>query len=141
VGGVTQALVDEEGRDADVVFVEGQGSITHPGYAGVTLGLLYGAMPDAMVLVHAAGRTRYKRFEHDIPPLPEIVALYEALMRPYKTSRVAAVALNTHGLSHDDAHRALAHASDVTGLPAGDLVRFGAEPVWPVLRAAIGLQS
>ena len=139
VGGVTQALVDEEARDADVVMVEGQGSITHPGYAGVTLGMLYGAMPDAMVLVHAAGRTRYKRFEHDIPPLPEVVALYEALMRPYKKSRVAAIALNTHGLSDHDARRALAHASDLTGLPAGDLVRFGADPVWPALRATIGV--
>ncbi len=139
VGGVTQALVDEEARDADVVVIEGQGSITHPGYAGVTLGLLYGAMPDAMVLVHAAGRTRYKRFEHDIPPLPEVVALYEALMRPYKKSRVAAIALNTHRLPDDDARRALAHASDITGLPAGDLVRYGADPVWPALRAAIGV--
>ncbi|MCI0452622.1 MAG: DUF1611 domain-containing protein, partial [Candidatus Latescibacteria bacterium] len=117
VGGATQELVDFEGRDADVVIVEGQGSITHPGYAGVTLGLLYGAMPDAMVLVHTAGRERYKRFDHAIPPLPEVVALYESLMRPYKTTRVVAIALNTRRLTPDDARRALERASDDTGLP------------------------
>ncbi len=139
VGGVTQALVDEEGRDADLVMVEGQGSITHPGYAGVTLGMLYGAMPDAMVLVHAAGRGRYKRYDHAIPPLPEVVALYEALMRPYKRTRVVAIALNTHGLLTDDARRSLEGASADTGLPAADVVRFGAEPVWSAVRAECGL--
>lgn len=139
VGGVAQVLVDVEGRDADVVWVEGQGAIAHPGYAGVTLGLLYGTMPDAMVLVHEAGRERYKRYPHAIPPLPEVIALYESLMRPYKRSRVAAVALKTHGLSDDDARRALQHTSEVTGLPAGDVVRFGAQPLWDAVRAALGL--
>jgi uncharacterized NAD-dependent epimerase/dehydratase family protein len=122
-----------------LVVVEGQGAITHPGYAGVTLGMLYGAMPDAMVLVHAAGRERYKRLEHAIPPLPEIVALYESLVRPYKRARVAALALNTSHLAADDARRALAHASDVTGLPSTDVVRFGVEPAWAAVRAAVGL--
>ncbi|HXV13612.1 MAG TPA: DUF1611 domain-containing protein, partial [Candidatus Krumholzibacteria bacterium] len=139
VGGATQALVDLEGRDVDLVVVEGQGSITHPGYAGVTLGILYGAMPDAMVLVHTAGRERYKRFDHTIPPLSEVVALYESLMRPYTGARVAAIALNTRRLPHDDARRALERASADTGLPAGDLVRFGAEPVWSAVRASIGM--
>ena len=110
-----------------------------PGYAGVTLGLLYGVMPDAMVLAHTAGRERYKRFQHAIPPLPEVVALYESLMRPYKRARVAAIALNTSAFATDEAHRELARASEATGLPAGDVVRFGAEPVWSAVRSAIGL--
>ncbi len=139
VGGVAQILVDEEGRDADLVVVEGQGAVAHPGYAGVTLGLMYGVMPDALVLVHAAGRERYKRFQPAIPPLSEVVALYESLMRPYKRARVAAVALNTSALSEADARRALAHASDAAGVPAGDVVRFGAEPVWSAVRAAVAL--
>lgn len=137
IGGATQALVDEEGRDADLVFVEGQGSITHPGYAAVTLGLLYGAMPDAMVLVHSAGREHYKRFEPPIPPLPEVVGLYESLLRPYKPARVAAVALNTSHLSEADARRALLSARDLTGLPADDVVRFGADAVWNAVRNSL----
>jgi uncharacterized NAD-dependent epimerase/dehydratase family protein len=139
VGGVAQILVDEEGRDADLVVVEGQGAVAHPGYAGVTLGLMYGVMPDAMVLVHVAGRERYKRFQPAIPPLREVVALYESLMRPYKGSRVVALALNTSGLSIDDARRALEDASQGTGLPAGDVVRFGTAPVWSAVRASLVL--
>jgi len=139
VGGETEALVNLEGRDADVVFVEGQGAITHPGYAGVTLSLLYGAMPDAMVLVHVPGRTRHKRLDAVIPPLAELIAIYEALMRPFKAaSRVVAVALNTHGLSEADARRALVDAERETGVAAGDVVRFGAGPLWDAVHAAIG---
>jgi uncharacterized NAD-dependent epimerase/dehydratase family protein len=59
-----------EGRDADLVVVEGQGAIAHPGYAGVTLGLLYGVMPDAMVLAHTAGRERYA-FPAPFRPFPK----------------------------------------------------------------------
>jgi uncharacterized NAD-dependent epimerase/dehydratase family protein len=139
VGGVTQILVNMEGRDADVVWVEGQGAITHPGYAGVALGILYGAMPDAMVLVHDPAREHYKRYEHAIPPLPEVVALHESLMRPYKPSRVVALALNTSALSAEEATRAIAHASDTTGLPATDVVRLGAQPVWDAVRSALSL--
>ncbi len=138
VGGAAQALVEFEGRNTDLVMVEGQGAITHPAYAGVTLGLLYGVMPDAMVLVHTAGRERYKRFDPAIPPLPEVIALHEALMRPYKRSRVVAIALNSRRLGDDDARAALARASKETGLPAGDVVRFGPEPVWSAVRAALG---
>lgn len=137
VGGAAQALVDAEGRDADLVFVEGQGAITHPGYAAVTLGLLYGVIPDAMVLVHSAGRSHYKRFEPPIPPLPEVVAVYESLLRPYKPARVAAVALNTSHLSDADARRALLSVRDATGLPADDVVRYGADALWSVVRDAL----
>ena len=137
IGGAAQALVDEEGKDADVVFVEGQGSIAHPGYAAVTLGLLYGVMPDAMVLVHAAGRSHYKRFEPPIPPLPDVVHMYESLMQPYKPARVAALALNTSHLSEPEARRALLSARDATGLPADDVVRFGADTVWSAVRDAL----
>lgn len=137
IGGAAQELVNAEGRDADVVFVEGQGSITHPGYAGVTLGLMYGAMPDAMVLVHDATRRKYKRLDAPLPSLQEAVALYESLMRPWKPARVAAVALNTSALSERDARRAVAAASEETGLPATDAVRFGCAGILPaVLRAA-----
>ena len=65
-----------------------------------------------------------------IPPLREVVAGYESMMRPYKRSRVVALALNTSALFPSDARLALADARDDTGLPAGDVVRFGAAPCW-----------
>jgi uncharacterized NAD-dependent epimerase/dehydratase family protein len=138
IGGAAQELVNAEGRDADIVFVEGQGAITHPGYAGVTLGLLYGAMPDAMVLVHDASRRRYKRLQAAIPPLREVVSLYEALLRPWKPARVAAIALNTSSLSAGDARRAVDDAAAETGLPATDAVRFGCGTILPAVLHAAG---
>ena len=139
VGGATQELVEFEGRDAEVVFVEGQGAITHPGYAAVTLGLLYGAMPDAMVLVHNPARTSYKHLTAAIPPLGEVIGLYESLMRPWKRARVVAVALDTRALTSAEARRAVDRARDETGLPATDVVRHGCDAILPaVLRPTPG---
>jgi len=135
--GATEELVNHEGRDADVVFVEGQGSITHAGYAGVTLSLLYGSMPDALVLVHEPGRTLYKRSTHRIPPVADIITLYESLMRPWKNTRVVAIALNTSALDADAARRATEDIARATGLPASDVVRDGTQTALTAVRMAI----
>lgn len=136
VGGATEALVNLEGAGRDVVFVEGQGALMHPGYGPVTLGLLYGSMPDAMVLVHVPGRTHYKRFDAAIPPLTDVIAGYEVLMRPFKRSRVVAVALNTRALGEPQARRAMDEVRDATGLPVTDVVRFGCDAVLDALGGA-----
>lgn len=141
IGGATQELVNLEGAGCDVVFVEGQGALMHPGYGAVALGLLYGSMPDAMVLVHAAGRAHYKRFDVALPPLSGIIAGYETMMRPYKRSRVLAVALNTSALAEDDARRAVAMTEEETGLPVTDVVRFGAAPVLDALAHELRLDT
>jgi len=140
VGGAVEALVNEEGANADVVFVEGQGALMHPGYGPVTLGLLYGSMPDAMVLVHVPGRARYKRFDTSIPPLSDVIAGYETVMRPFKPSRVVAVALNTRALDHSQARDALQETHATTGLPVTDVVRFGCDPILDALTDAGCLQ-
>jgi uncharacterized NAD-dependent epimerase/dehydratase family protein len=62
------------------------------------------------------------------------------MLRPYKTSRVVAMALNTSALAEADARRALDAAARETGLPAGDVVRFGAGPVLGALRRALDLE-
>jgi uncharacterized NAD-dependent epimerase/dehydratase family protein len=92
----------------------------------VTLGLYHGSAPHVLVLVHRAGDTELEGVPgHPIPPLTELVELYERLALPVRPARVTAVALNTAELPEDDARAAIAAAAAETGLPADDPVRFG----------------
>jgi len=126
LAGAGERLVVEGAERGDLLFVEGQGSITHPQFSGVTLGLYHGSAPHVLVLVHRAGDTELEGVPgHPIPPLTELVELYERLALPVRPARVAAVALNTAGLAEDDARAAIAAAAAETGLPADDPVRFG----------------
>ncbi len=129
VGGATEELVEYEGKGRDIVFVEGQGSIVHPGYAGVALGLMYGAMADCMVLVHAPSRQTIGDTPFDMPSLSRLIALHESLMASLKESRVAAIALNTVGFETAIARDLIERAKRETGLPVTDPVRFGADDI------------
>ena len=129
IAGATERLVVEGShRGGELLFVEGQGSIVHPAYSGVTLGLIHGAAPHAFVLCHQAGTTEVEGYPgHPLPSLEELVTLHEAIALPRRKARVACLALNTRGLSNDDARAAVADAEASTGLVADDPVRFGAD--------------
>jgi uncharacterized NAD-dependent epimerase/dehydratase family protein len=129
IGGAAEALVNYEGRESDIVFVEGQGSLFHTGYAGVTLGLLFGVMPDAIVLAHAATRETSGDSDVPLPPLRDIIDIHEALMRPFKPCPVVAIAVNTAGLESSDARAIIERVSHETGLPAADPIRDGATDI------------
>jgi D-glutamate N-acetyltransferase len=128
VAGAAERLVAEGvKRGGELLFVEGQGSLVHPLYSGVTLGLLHGSAPHALVLSHLAGSTEIDGCPgHPIPPLAELVELHERLSLPARKSRVVAIALNTRFLGEDEARAAIAEAAAMTGLPTDDPVRFGA---------------
>lgn len=108
--------------------IEGQGSLLHPAFAGVTLALLHGSQPDVMVLCHDPRRTAIRGLPGiSIPPLNDVMALYLPLARlTNPNTRFAGISLNTHGLSESDAEAALKAAEAETGLPAADPVRGGA---------------
>jgi uncharacterized NAD-dependent epimerase/dehydratase family protein len=126
LAGAGERLVVEGAKRGDLLFVEGQGSIIHPQFSGVTLGLYHGSAPHALVLVHRAGETEIEGVPgHPILPLPELIDLHERLALPARPARVVAVALNTGRLDEEGARAALAAAEDETGLPADDPVRFG----------------
>jgi uncharacterized NAD-dependent epimerase/dehydratase family protein len=127
-GAAERLVVEGAGRGGKILFVEGQGSLVHPLYSGVTLGLLHGAAPHALVLCHQAGAREIVGCPgHPIPPLGELVRLHEDISLPRRKARVVCIALNTSGLASDEAAReAIAAAADDTGLPADDPVRFGA---------------
>ena len=140
LAGAAERLVVEGWRRGgeDVLFVEGQGSLVHPAYSGVTMGLVHGAAPHAFVLCHLAGSHETEGFPgHPLPPLPELVELHERVSLPARRARVEAIALNTRLLDEEEARAAVRAAEEETGLPADDPVRFGAgKLVDALLRAA-----
>jgi uncharacterized NAD-dependent epimerase/dehydratase family protein len=127
LAGAGERLVVEGAARGDLLFVEGQGSLVHPQFSGVTLGLYHGTAPHALVLCHAAGATEIDGCPgHKIPPLPELIALHERLALPARPARVAVIALNTRRLGEERARAAIELAEEETGLPSDDPVRFGA---------------
>jgi uncharacterized NAD-dependent epimerase/dehydratase family protein len=128
IAGAAERLVLEGvARGGELLWVEGQGSLLHPAYSGVTLGLVHGSAPHAYVLCHKAGETVVDEDERfPIPPLSELVDLHERMSLLARPARVLAIALNTRDLDEDAARRAVAEAEAETGLPADDPVRFGA---------------
>lgn len=138
VSGAAERLVDEGGERGDLLFVEGQGSLFHPAYSAVTLGLLHGCSPDVLVLAHRAGATHFEGYRDiALPSLPEYIEAYEMVCRPLRPARVAAIALHTARLSDDEARAAIDEAQEETGLPADDLVRYGADRVLDAVLTAI----
>ena len=133
IAGAAEWLTLEGSRNADVVLVEGQGSINHPGYSGVTLGLLHGSCPDALILCHQCTRQYIGDYREAawlrIPPLIEYVRLYETIAAAVHPTRVIGISLNTYDLSDVEARRACERAQRETGLPATDPVRFDPAPL------------
>jgi uncharacterized NAD-dependent epimerase/dehydratase family protein len=128
LAGAAETLVVEGARrGGKLLFVEGQGSIVHPMYSGVTMGLVHGSAPHAFVLCHKAGTTEIEGCPgHPIPPLHELVRLHEDLALRRRPARVVCIAVNTRDLESDDeAQAAIAAAAVETGVPADDPVRFG----------------
>jgi uncharacterized NAD-dependent epimerase/dehydratase family protein len=128
-GAAEWLVVEGARRGGELLFVEGQGSLVHPMYSGVTLGLVHGAAPHHFVLCHSAGATEIEGSPgHPIPSLSELVELHERIALPARRAKVACIALNTAAIEDaDDARAAIADAADETGLPADDPVRFGAQ--------------
>jgi uncharacterized NAD-dependent epimerase/dehydratase family protein len=129
VAGASERLVLEAARTSpDLVLVEGQGSLGHPAYSGVTLGLLHGSCPDCLILCAAdpadevfGGVPR--------PSAARAARLYEEIASLVKPAPVVAVSLNTRGLDEDEAAELSAAVADETGLPAADPFRGSAKPI------------
>jgi uncharacterized NAD-dependent epimerase/dehydratase family protein len=135
-GAAEQLVVEGHRRGGELLLVEGQGSLLHPAYSGVTLGLLHGSAPHAYVLCHLAGQ----EFVDDnprfpMPPLSEVVDLYERISLKARPARVVAIALNTRGLDDDAVRAAIEAAEAETGLPADDPVRHGAGKLLDAVRS------
>ncbi len=107
--------------------IEGQGSLFHPSFAAVSLGLLHGSQPDVVVVCHQPGRTTMAGMPgYDVPSLQETIELTLRLgSRTNKAVRCGGISLNTAHLDADASARALQDAAQATGLPAADPIRQG----------------
>jgi len=125
--GVAEKLVLDNAH-RDWLFIEGQGSLDHPGYSGVTLSLLHGTAPQALVLCHVGEHTG-RRHDDGSPLLPvaENIRLHEMISRPILPAKVVGLSMTTYGLTDADAKKELQRLEAETGLPTTDPLRFGAE--------------
>ena len=141
LAGAIESHVLEAAVDHDIVIVEGQGSLHHPAYSGVSLGLLHGCCPSALILCHHLGRERMRigsDTEADGPPLPTLEAAAESARAAaawVHPARLAAVALNTWGSSEPQAREACAAAQRSLQVPVSDPIRFGSGPIADALLA------
>ena len=136
--GAAEKLVCETHVLTEVVVVEGQGSLWHPAYAAVTLGLLHGSCPHALVLCHQAGRAAIEEPPYTpLPPLGEMVQGYERIAAVNRPARVACISLNTKGLEPAEAREEIDRVEDETGLPAGDVVTGDAGKLWDAVAGVL----
>ncbi|HOW70566.1 MAG TPA: DUF1611 domain-containing protein [Phycisphaerae bacterium] len=137
--GATELLV-EHVADKDMCFVEGQGSIEHPGYSAVTLGLLHGSCPDAMVIVCRPDRLLHNDWpDCPVAPIRQQIAINEALLAPLHPGKVVAVAVNTARMTAEDAEAAVRKIAGDAGLPAADPVRHGCKDLIAAIRRQVGI--
>ncbi|HEV8600343.1 MAG TPA: DUF1611 domain-containing protein [Gemmatimonadales bacterium] len=140
IAGAAEELVLKAAPDADILLVEGQGSINHPGYSGVTLGLLHGSCPDALLLCHQASREYIGEYRGEpwlrIPPLSDYIKMYELIGSAVHPTRVVGICLNTYDLTESAARAACEAAERETGLPCTDPVRFDPAPLLDAIVSA-----
>ena len=142
-GHVERAISEAiEEQSPELIFVEGQGSLIHPGYSGVTMSLLHGCDPDALILCHdPALKTICDYPDVPMPTLPELIDIYETAsswtngMR--KKARVLGVALNLSRFDQDEAAAIIAQVERETGLPATDPISFGVAKLLDKIRATV----
>lgn len=140
LAGTVEWLVERAEDMGDWIFVEGQGSLDHPAYSAVTLGLIHGSTPHGMVLVHQPGRAEHHGWEgrgSPIKSLSETIRLHEQVAGLVRPSQVLAVALDTHLLAESGARAEIGRVAEETGLVTDDPVRFGAERLLDALREAL----
>ena len=119
-----------------ILMIEGQGSLVHPRYSSVTLGLLHGCLPDGLILCYEVGRERVRGMEHvPLPPLERVAELYEAMANAMHPCRVIGVAMNSRRCSDAEAEAERERVRERFGLPVCDVLRHGpGELVDAVLR-------
>ena len=116
--------MDAVNDQADLIIVEGQGSLTNMYYAGVTLGLMHGAMPDYMIMTDEPGRA-IDVSNNKMISIGDVMALHLLLMKYFKPSQFLGINLLTYKMNEELALKEIKKIGVKYQLPTTDLVRFG----------------
>jgi len=131
-GAVEKLILNEQ--DRDILFIEGQGSLFSPLYSAVTLGLIHGSAPDAMILCHAPTRKKVRYTDNNMPDLKTAIKVYENMAGIVNKCKVIGISLNCHDLSDAEAKQVVAEVEKQTGLPATDPVKFGIDKLFEAIK-------
>ncbi|MBI1806945.1 MAG: DUF1611 domain-containing protein [Ignavibacteria bacterium] len=122
VAGAIELEVEKSiARGKGFIHIEGQGSLTHQGYSGVTLGLMHGVMPDAMILVHHPAR-HVDDYGFPLDDIKGLIRLHETVLAPFKTSKVVGIAINTAMVTTQQVDAATRELEKQTGLPVANVL-------------------
>ena len=125
VSGASERLVLDR-QQHDVLMIEGQGSLAHPSYSAVTLGLLHGSAPHAMILCYEVGRTQTTSLDHrKIPPLGDLFRSFELMANLRAPSQIIGISMNGRLLSEQQADEEKQRLDREFGLPVCDVFRDG----------------
>jgi uncharacterized NAD-dependent epimerase/dehydratase family protein len=125
-GSIERWIDASDNAGYDYIFVEGQGALTHQGYSSVTLGLMHGVMPDAMIMVHQPTRM-IDDYGLPIPDINRLISFHEEAINIFRPTKIAGIGINSIGLTDEESVRAAEELEKKTGLPAVDTFRFGGE--------------
>ena len=129
VSGAAEQLVVEN-QHHDYVIVEGQGSLVHPSYSAVTLGLLHGVMPQGLIFCYEIGRQTVTGIpDMAIPNSETIISLNEQMASVMLPCRVIGIAVNGRLVDEARIEQECAWASETFGVPACDVIRHGVQPL------------
>lgn len=138
VSGAAEKLV-RNNEHHDAIVVEGQGSLYHPRYSGVTFGLLHGLMPDGLVYCYEMGRTAIDDMKHVVfPPHEQIIRFYETCANVMHPCRVIGVAVNGQHFGDDEVAGECERVQRELGLPTCDVIRHGPQKL---VEAAVQLKQ
>lgn len=125
VSGAAEKLILQN-QHHELVLVEGQGSLVHPSYSGVTLSLLHGCAPHGLIFCVEIGRERVTGVESvKIPPIQEMLKIYELMSNIHQPCKILGVGINSRAVSAQAAAAERAKIKAETGLPACDVFRDG----------------
>lgn len=137
MAGAAEQMVIEAAKEHDLILVEGQGSLAHPGFSGVTLALMHGSAPRAMILCHKETKKWICELrDFPLPDFNQLIKLSETIVDYVQPAKVIGIAINTVGLSDEEARTVIDKARQQTGLPCTDPVRFGAAELVDAIQKA-----